>query len=395
VINVGLTPTISAALLTLRHQIHADPELAFAEHATRDKLESAWHALTGLHAERVTETGLVLRILGSHAERATLPVIALRGDIDALPIREATGVPWTSQNDGVMHACGHDVHATWALGAGVLLTHWRPLCDVVVLLQPAEEIGAGARAMIEAGALDRVAAIFGAHVDRRFVIGEVVADAGPLAAACDDFTITLTGRGAHAARPQESADPVVAQAAVVLALQTLVARRLNPAWPGVVTVGAVTAGEANNVIPESATLRGTIRTTLPEARRVLADALPSLVRLTAEAYGCCADVRIDQGPPPLVNTERESGWARAAVATELGDSALRPLGITNLAAEDFAYYLGHVPGAFLRIGARYADGEVIAAHSPRFFAEDEAIGIGARVLAACARQAAAAIAESR
>jgi amidohydrolase len=380
------------ALLDLRHAIHAEPELAFAEHATARRLGDAWHALTGRTAEWLTETGRLLRIEGTHPQRAVLPVIALRGDIDALPIEEATGVPWASRVPGVMHACGHDVHATWALGAGVLLARAPAACDVVVLLQPAEEIGKGASAMIEAGALDRVACIFGAHVDRRFAVGEVVADAGALAAACDDFTITIHGHGAHAARPHEAADPIVAQAAVVLALQTLVSRRVNPAWPAVVTVGAVIAGDANNVIPERATLRGTIRTTRPDTRTLLNDAVSQLARDTCTAHGCRADVVIDQGPPPLVNTEREIAWARTAVHHELGESALQPFGITNLAGEDFSYYLERVPGAFLRIGAREPNGDAIPAHSPRFLADDAAIGIGARVLAACAREAAAALA---
>jgi amidohydrolase len=384
---------LEASLGALRRAIHAEPELAFEERATQLRLEKALATIAGLASRRVARTGLIARVPGSHPARASLPTVAIRGDIDALPITEATGLSWASTIPGRMHACGHDVHATWAVGAAALLREAPAACDVVILLQPAEEIGQGAAAMIADGALTGVGAIFGGHVDRRFPIGQVVADAGPLAASTDEFTVTVRGRGAHAARPQESADPIVAQAAVVLALQTLVARRLNPSWPGVVTVGSVQGGDAPNVIPEHVTLRGTIRTTTPEARAVLTGALETVVRDVARGYGCEVEVTMTAGSPPLINTEREAAWARTAVRRELGDAALVPMGTTNMAGEDFAFYLEEVPGAFLRIGARESDGPVIAAHSPRFVADEGCVQVGARVLAECAREAGRAWAE--
>ncbi|MCU0647352.1 MAG: M20 family metallopeptidase [Gemmatimonadaceae bacterium] len=387
--------SLETSLLALRRAIHAEPELAFSEVATQQKLEKALATIAALPARRVAGTGLVARIPGTHPDRATLPAVAVRGDIDALPITEATGVPWASTTPGVMHACGHDVHATWAVGAAALLRRAPAACDVIILLQPAEEIGQGAVAMIADGALDGVAVIYGGHVDRRFTIGQVVADVGPLAASTDEFVIEVVGHGAHAARPHESADPVVAQAALVLALQTLVSRRLNPSWPGVVTVGAVQAGEAPNVIPERALLRGTIRTTTPDARRVLTTALGEVAVDVVRGYGCEARVTLTAGSPPVINTAREVAWARAAVARVLGEQALVPLGIVNMAGEDFAHYLERVPGAFLRIGAREGNGPVMAAHSPRFLADDGCVAVGAAVLAACAREAAAGLAAER
>jgi hippurate hydrolase len=293
-----------------------------------------------------------------------------------------------------MHACGHDVHASWAVGAALLLTEKPAAGDVLIVLQPAEETGRGALAIIESGAIDEARAIFGAHVDRRFDVGQVVADAGPLAASADTFTIELIGSGAHAARPHESADPVVAAGAVIGAVQTLVARRLNPAWPGVVTIGSIRAGDAPNVIPDRATLSGTVRATEAPARTLLLDELRRLCEGIASAYGVRALVSLELGTPPLVNPPEATAWARRAVSAVLGKEALVPLGFLNLAGEDFAHYLERMPGCFLRIGAREPGGATIAAHSPRFFPAEESLFVGAAVLAECARVASQALRSS-
>ena len=373
-------------LIELRRAIHREPELAFQETQTAEKLEHALRNFGIRDIRRVAGTGIVARIPGS--ERGA-PVIAIRGDIDALPIKEETGLPFASQRDGVMHACGHDVHATWAVGAAALLADRPARGDTIIVLQPAEEIGRGAAAMIEAGALDDVAVIFGGHVDRRFELRQVVADSGPLAASADTFEIELVGQGAHAARPHEARDPIVAAAAVVTALQTIVARRLNPATPGVVTVGQINAGNAPNVIPERAILRGTIRAVDPESRKLMLDELRRLTESIAAAHGVSASVDVPEGTPPLVNDEGAVAWSREAVARVLGREALVPLGFLNLAGEDFAYYLEKMPGCFLRIGAREPGGKPIPAHSPRFYPAEDSIVIGALVLAECARVAAA------
>lgn len=373
-------------LVELRRSIHREPELAFKEVRTAEKLESALKAVGVADIRRVAETGIVGRIRGT--EKGA-PVTAIRGDIDALPIGEETGLPFASQYAGVMHACGHDVHATWAVGAAALLASKPARGDTMIVLQPAEEIGRGAAAVLESGALDGVTAIFGGHVDRRFEVGQVVADAGPLAASADTFEIEIVGQGAHAARPHEARDPIVAAAALVTAIQTIVARKLNPATPGVVTVGQISAGSAANVIPDRAALMGTIRATEPLSRRMMIDELRRLARGVAEAHGVTVTVEIPEGTPPLVNPEHAAAWGREAVARVLGRDALVPLGFLNLAGEDFAYYLERMPGCFLRIGAREAGGVAIPAHSPRFYPAEESIFIGSAVLAECARVAAA------
>ena len=231
--------------------------------------------------------------------------------------------------------------------------------------------------------------IFGGHVDRRFEVGQIVADAGPLAASADTFEIELAGRGAHAARPHESADPIVGAAAIVSTLQTLVARRLNPATAGVVTVGTMHAGTAANVIPDRATLGGTIRAVDAAARTLMVDEVRRIAEGTAATHRLDARVTFERGTPPIVNPPGPVAIAREAVAALLDSSALVPLGTLNMAAEDFAYYLERIPGCFLRIGAREPGGDFVAAHSPKFHAAEEAIFIGAAVLAAAARRAGA------
>lgn len=378
------TETDRALLVALRRDLHANPELAWKETVTQARLERALRDIGVTDLRRVATTGLVARLPGRDRK---LPAVAVRGDIDALPIIEATGLDFSSRNPGVMHACGHDVHASWVVGAALLLVRAPADGDVVIVLQPAEELGEGAKAILEAGALNGVRAIFGGHVDRRFSVGEVVAQAGPLAASADTFTITLTGKGAHGARPHHSADAIVGAAELIMALQTIVSRRLDPALPGVITVGSVHGGRAPNVIPESVELTGTIRATTAASRDLLITELERITHAVASTHRLTAVVEMVVGTPPLENSAGAATWAAAAVREALGEHALVPLGTTNMAAEDFAYYLGQMDGCFLRIGAREPGGEQRDVHTPGFFPSEETLFVGAAVLAQCARVA--------
>ncbi len=369
-------------LLILRRDIHRHPELAFEEERTAARLCDELAKLDPVSLQRVAGTGVVARIRG---EDPAAPVVAVRGDIDALPIQEDTGLEFSSENPGVMHACGHDVHATWAVGAAYLLSERPARGDVLVLLQPAEETGQGAEAVLQSGALDSAVAIFGAHVDRRFDVGRVVVQSGALAAAADSFTIEVIGRGSHGARPHEGRDPIVGAAALVGALQTIVSRRLNPGTPAVVSVGILRAGTAPNIIPESAHLEGTVRALDPTTRELLHREIDRIVRAVANAHGLEARLQLERGPPPIMNAEEPVGWARAAVAAILGEGAAVPLGSHNMAGEDFAFYLERMTGCFLRVGAREPGGDFIPVHTPRFYAADESILVGAAVLAETAR----------
>ena len=396
--NLNLPKSISSIfepqpirdLLALRQQLHRRPELAFGEVETSAALEKALGALGPMALERVAETGLIARIAGKDP---AAPLVAIRGDMDALPITEDTGLPYASEIPGVMHACGHDVHAAWAIGAATLLSQVPTAGDVLFVLQPAEETGSGAKAILKSGMLDGVAAIFGGHVDRHFALGEVVAQAGPLAASTDTFRITLQGAGTHGARPHEGIDPIIGASALVGALQTIVSRRLNPATPAVVTVGKINAGSAANIIPDQAILEGTLRAVEPAVRDSLREHVEQIAKDVAAVHGLTAEVIILDGTPPIVNEARAVGWARQAVVDLLGADASVSLGSANMGGEDFSFYLEKMQGCFLRIGAREPGAPAIPAHSSKFYVPDEALFIGAAILAETARNAASALAE--
>jgi len=385
------TPADRELLVSLRRALHSEPELAWHEVASQARLRTALRSAGIADVQDVAKTGLIARIPGSGKGRAA---VAVRGDIDALPITEATGLPFASRTTGVMHACGHDMHAAWTVGAAMLLSRAPAVGEVRIVLQPAEEVGEGASAVLESGALDGVAAIFGGHVDWRYKVGEVVADAGPLAASTDTFDIIFHGRGGHGARPQDAIDPIIGLAAFIGDVQTIVSRILDPALPGVITVGAVAAGQAANVIPESAHCRGTIRSTTPAARHLLCTELERVAHTVAATHRLSASVTLSEGTPPLVNTARAADWAQQSVRAVLGDSALRSLAVANMGGEDFAYYTERMDGCFMRIGT-WSDGRSRAGvHTPQFDPDEDALLVGAAVLAECARRASAALAST-
>jgi amidohydrolase len=369
-------------LIELRHALHGQPELSFQENRTSDRLHAELERLEPLVLARVAGTGLLARIAGRNSR---LKPVAIRGDIDALPIREETGAKFASAVDGVMHACGHDVHAAWTVGAAHLLAQDPPPGDVVVLLQPGEETGRGAPAMIEAGSLEGVAAIFGGHVDMRFETGTVVAQSGNVSASADEFAIELIGRGCHAARPNEGTDPIVGLAALVTSLQTIVARRVPPGVPAVVSVGTVEAGTAANIIPDTARMTGTLRAADSVTRDLLHEQVRRMSNSVAQAHQLESKVSLDLGTPPLVNESGVMQWVRETILDLLGDGALCTLPVPNLGGEDFAFYLEKVPGCFVRIGGRRSDQAPVPAHTSRFLPDDEAVIVGAAVLAGIAR----------
>lgn len=375
-------------LVALRRALHQHPELSWQESQTQARLREALVHCEITDITDVAGTGLIARIPGRAADG---PVIALRGDTDALPITEATGYTFSSKNPGVMHACGHDMHATWAVGAGMLLARNPAVGEVRIVLQPAEEVGEGAARILQSGLLDGVQAIFGAHVDWRYTLGQVVADAGPLAASTDTFEILFHGRGGHGARPQDTIDPVVAVSAFVMEVQTVVSRLLDPSLPGVITVGVLNAGSAPNVIPESARCAGTIRATTPDTRRLLCDELTRVAQAVAAVHRCTANISLREGTPPLINSPRAAQWAQESTRSLLGNTALRSLALANMGGEDFAFYTERTEGCFLRIGTWSEGRSKSGVHTPRFDPDEDALLIASALLAECARTASAAL----
>lgn len=379
-----LPEPLRSDLVGLRRHLHAHPELSGQEHETQETLRSFLEERGLSEIRPVAGTGLVARVPGHDPE---VPAVVVRGDIDALPIEERTGLSFAPEQPGVMHACGHDIHASWAAGAALLLADHPAQGDVLLVLQPAEETGEGARAVLEAGALEGTAAIFGAHVDTTYEVGKVVAQPGPLAASADRFDIVVRGRGGHAARPDQTRDPLAAAADLVGRLYALVPRRLGTDHAAVLSVGALHAGDAFNVIPGEARLRGTVRATDPETRERVVAELERVAQATAEAHGVAAAAEVTPVVPALLNAERETRWAREAAERLLGPDAIVPLAGRNMAGEDFAFYLQEVPGAFLRIGARAPGDEPVDAHSPRFRPSEDALFVGTAVLAEAVRTA--------
>ncbi|WKW13585.1 M20 family metallopeptidase [Pseudogemmatithrix spongiicola] len=375
-------------LIELRRSLHRRPELSWKESQTQARLREALLDIGITDIRETASTGLVAHIPGRSVSG---PAVAIRGDIDALPIQEETGLPFTSMHAGVMHACGHDMHAAWAVGAGLLIAKQPAVGEVRVLLQPAEELGEGAPRVLTDGALEGVGAIFGGHVDWRFEVGQVVATPGPLAASTDTFEITFHGKGGHGARPQDTHDPIVGMAAFVSDVQTIVSRRLDPALPGVVTVGMLHAGSAPNVIPETATCGGTIRATTPESRALLVAEIERLAHAVAAAHRLTATVQVTQGTPPLMNSPRAAEWAQDAVRELLGDDALRKLPLANMGGEDFAFYTERIEGCFMRIGTWREGRERHGVHTPRFNPDEDSLLLASAVLAESARRASAAL----
>lgn len=362
-------------VVTLRRTIHANPELAFEENET-SKLVASTLEKYGVEVRRgVAKTGVVGTIRGKNKGK----VIALRGDMDALPILEATGLDFASKNTGKMHACGHDAHTSIGLGAAMILSELKDELngEVRFLFQPSEErVPGGAPFMIEDGALDGVDEIYGLHVIAQNDAGTVGFFPGEMMASADELYFTIKGKSGHGARPQYAIDPIVTSAQVITALQTLVSRNLDPFSQGVITIGSIHGGFAPNIIPEEVKLVGTVRAMTKEWRDYAHKRIVEIVEGICAANGATCDILIDKGYPVLNNHPEQTMFADEA-ARELFGSDRVFKAERLMGAEDFAYYLEKVPGTFYRLGIRNEKMGITAdIHNDHFTIDEEALRTG-------------------
>ena len=366
------------AVHALREDIHRAPELSRLEFGTQARID-AWLRDFGVVGRSVGGTGLVADVVGDPRG----PRVCVRGDMDALPVDEATGAPFASTVPGVAHACGHDVHAAAACGAVALLAGDPPAGVIRVLLQPAEEHGTGAAACVADGAMDGVDAVLGGHLDLDYAIGTVALQAGPMCASTDQFRVVVRGRGSHAARPQLGVDAVLCGARIVDALQGIVAREVEPGQPAVITVGAFHGGERSNILADRAVLDGTIRCCDPSVRDQLKSALHRVVAGVAAASGASAEVGIREGHDPVVN-DPDLAEVVAAALRDLGLRTVR-LARPNTGGEDFSDLLRGRRGVYVRWGSRGPGSGDGPAHSGRFLPDAGVLDIATLGLAASAR----------
>jgi hippurate hydrolase len=361
-------------LRTTRRHLHQHPELSFQEARTAELVagnlkEWGWEVATGVGGH-----GVVGTLRNGQGARA----IALRADMDALPITELTGKPWASTVSGAMHACGHDGHTTMLLGAAQHLAATRNFSGTVhVVFQPAEEAGkdSGAQRMIEDGLFERFPcdAIFGIHNHPGVAAGTFGFGTGAFMSASDTAKITVRGRGGHAARPHLSVDPILIAGSLIMALQSVVSRNIDPTQTAIVTIGTVHAGKAANVIPESATLELSIRSFDADVRERLEQRIRALVTAQVESYGGEVTIEYDRGYPVLVNTSAETEFAREVAQELVGTERVIAPFPPVTGSEDFAYFLQRKPGCFLRLG----NGEGAMVHNAHYDFNDEILTLGA------------------
>jgi len=368
-------------LISVRQDLHRHPEIAFEESATCDRIASILQEL-GIEVQRFDDmTGIVGLLRGTTQG----PTMALRSDIDALPIQELNDVPYKSVHDGKMHACGHEATASILLGTARHLVHsglaHKLKGNIKFIFQPAEERGAGAKAMIARGVLDNphVDRIIAAHMDPNLKVGQAGHFHSLGYASADRFSIEIIGKGGHGARPEACIDPIVAGAHLVAQLQTIISRNLPPAQAGVVTVGKFTAGDVANVIPETAHLLGSIRALTEITRELIFQRIHELCNGIEQGFQVSCHLKISEGIPCLTNDTKVAAFLHDASADILGAENVRYLD-PIMGSEDFSYFTEACPGAIMRLGcANAAKGLVYPLHSPHFDIDESVLLMGVKV----------------
>jgi amidohydrolase len=371
---------IEPFLIEFRRDLHQHPELSFQESETARKVAEQLVEL-GLDVKtKVGGYGIVADLQGKHQG----PTIALRADMDALPIKEDTGLPYASKLEGVMHACGHDAHTTILLGAARILVEHKDMISgkIRFIFQSAEEILEGAQLMIDAGVLDGVDEIYGLHNLPTCRAGVIATCCGSLMGSVDRFEIKLEGKGGHGAIPDQCIDPIVAASAIVMGLQTAVSREISPFEPAVVTIGSIQSGNANNIIPQYAELKGTIRTYSPAVQKEMEKRIRRIIEHIAKAHRCKMEMNYVEQVPVLTNSDEYVKHVERTVDQLFGSSSLIAADPT-MAGEDFSLYLKHVSGCFFWLGSGPETGAAhsFGLHHPQFQINEKCLKTGAALLA--------------
>jgi amidohydrolase len=379
-VEIQLTP-FHDWLVGLRRNFHQHPELAYREEKTAAKIVGVLREYAVSFSDKIGKTGVVATL---SAQRPG-PTVAMRADMDALPLQEQNDVPYKSTHPGVMHACGHDGHIAVMLGVvrSLVETGWseKGAGKILFIFQPAEEGGAGARAMLDTGILDSepIAAIFAGHMQPELAVGQIAFSPDVSNAASDNISIRLTGKGGHGAQPQQCVDPIVAGANLVTQLQSIVSRSVAPIDSAVLTIGKFHAGTARNIIPQEAFLEGTLRTLKPEVRECVLGRLKEMLRGLEVAYRVEAKLQTSIGYPLLVNFPRLVRFVEEQAKVFLGESSVHRAP-PRMGSEDFAFFLQKFPGILVRVGCNDPEkGLTHGLHSPYFDLDERVLDVGVRL----------------
>jgi len=379
---IKLSLKYAPEMIRLRRQLHQYPETALDEHQTQKIIASKLKE-AGLKVDtKIWKTAVLGLLNGSGKGKA----VGIRSDMDALPVTELTGYSFASKNPGKMHACGHDVHMATVWGAARILSSLKGELNgsVKFIYQPSEEVHpGGAKPLIDAGVLKKpdISAMFGLHVDSTVPAGVIGIKDGPMMAQADDFSVEIIGRSGHGARPHETVDAVVVASNVVVALQNIVSRQVNPLVPAVVSIGAIHGGTATNVIADKVVLKGTARSLTPELTKVLPQMIEKIISGICQTFGASYNLRYNRGYPVLFNDKSINDIYRNAARGLFGKKAIVEIAQPSMGGEDFAYFAKSVPGAMIRLGV---GNKKIGAdkpwHHPAFRADEAAIPFGAAVI---------------
>ena len=377
-----LAENIEDRIINIRHKIHQNPELAFEEKETAALVEKELKKLDLKVESGIYHTGVCGLLENSNSENDR--TILLRADMDALPIQEKTGKSYSSNNDGVMHACGHDGHTAILIGVAMILNKLKNEFsgNVKFVFQPAEEAEGGAKGMIEEGVLENPAvdAALGLHLWGTSPKGVVEYKAGPFMASPDKFSLKIIGDGGHAAQPEKSIDPIPIASNIIDQFQNIISRRTDPLESAVISVCHIEGGDTHNVIPDEVFIEGTVRSLVPEVRDKLPEYMEKAIEKVTSIYGADYDFDYEYRFPPLINDENMADLLSKSARKILGDNKVKELKKANMGGEDFSYFAKEVPANFFYLGMAPTEDEVMKHHQAKFDVDDDVLREGMAVM---------------